>query len=232
MTAQDVAQKLPTPEELERRCLAMSALDAVLSPESHYRFFTFDPALAAQTRMASMRDGCGDCYNVIFGPFGSVVRAFDHEDELSPWGRPGGRIDPAILRGFPAPLRSVIDDPAFRTEGAHDTDLTFCTWWPSDASSWTTGPVEGDGGAAWMLEVALDGTPVGYCSFAADYYAVLLSPGSVAPFYELRPATTEMITALDSQAETASIVADLAAMGYPVDSSLGGTDSGLRTIDP
>lgn len=232
MTAQDLARLLPPPAELERRCLAMAALDVVLSPEPHYRFFTFDPAWAARTRMASMRDGSGDSYDIIFGSFGTVVRAFDHEHELSPWGRPGGCIEPSILQGFPAPLQPFIDNPAFRTEGGPDTDLTFCTWWPSEGSEWTTGPVGSDGGASWMLEVALDGTPVGYCSFAADYFEVVLSPAAVAPFYALRPATAEMITEIDPQAGILSIVADLTEMGYPVHPSLDGTDSGSNAGDP
>lgn len=83
-----------------------------------------------------------------------------------------------------------------------------------------------------MLEVALDGTPVGYCSFAASSYEVLLSPASVVPFYDLRPATSDMITALDPRAAIASVMADFAQMGYPLDPSLGGADSGSRTSDP
>ena len=79
----------------------IAALDAVLSPEWGYRYFSFDPHWAAGKRMASMRNGSGDVYFVVFSAEGTVARGFDHDSELSPWARDDGKVAPGILGSLP-----------------------------------------------------------------------------------------------------------------------------------
>jgi len=167
--------------------------------------------------MASMRNGSGDSYNIVFRPAGWVVRGFDHESELSPWARDDGSVAPGVLDGFPDALRSAIDEPAFRTEGGPVTDLTFCAWRLAGDEAWSAGPVDDVGGSAeWLFDVILDGTPLGYQRFASEYYERDVPEAAVAAFYALQPADGTLVTSLDVEADVPTALAELHDMGYPV----------------
>ena len=55
---------------VERVAQSIAVLDAILSPEWEYRFFSFNAAWDStkRERMASMRDGSGDDYFAVFSP--------------------------------------------------------------------------------------------------------------------------------------------------------------------
>lgn len=217
MSAQDVAQRIPAPDALERISLSIAALDAVMSPDWGMRYYSFDPRWSQHQRMASMRNGSGDSYAILFGPAGTVVRGFDHESNLSPWGRPDGALAPGLLDGFPDLLRPAIDDPAFRTEGGPPVEITFCAWRLDQADAWSAGPVEDvDGSAEWLLDVVLDSTPAGYVRFAAEYYEKAVDLGAVTAFYDLHPADEGLLRALAPAADVDAVLRDLQEMGYPI----------------
>jgi hypothetical protein len=71
----------------------MAVLDAVLSPSWESRYFSFDRRWAPTEELASMRDGCGNEYSIVFTPAGAFARGFDHESPLSPY-----RLDPAAVQ--------------------------------------------------------------------------------------------------------------------------------------
>jgi hypothetical protein len=208
-----VSERLPSVDDLERVSLAIAALDCVLSPEWDQRKYSFDPAWGDGERMASMRDGFGNVYQIVFGPDGTVVRGFDHESELSPYR--GRSLAPGLLDGFPDVLRPVVDEPAFN--GSEEfADLTFCAWRLDGDVAWSAGPVEDLGGSAERLfDVVLDATPDGYRRFAADYYEEELSLDVLRPFYELRPADALLVLALSGEADVAATLAELRETGYP-----------------
>ncbi len=165
------------------------------------RWFDFTAPWRSSERLARMRSGSGDSYAVIFGAAGTLVRAFDHESPISPW-RPGGRLAEGILEGLPQALRPAIDDPAFRTEGARVTDLTFCAWRETNDAAWSAGPVADTGGAEWLLEVVLDGTPAAYSSHAEWYFSEEVDPTVVAAFYRHEPASPDLVLALNPLARS------------------------------
>jgi hypothetical protein len=137
-----LAPRLPAPDDLERISLALAALEVILSPDPRFRFFAFEPEWRPAAKLASMNNGSGDDYGIVFTQHGTVVRGFDHESELSPWARPDQKVDPALLVGYPANLQWIIDDAAFRLEGGPETNLTFCFWRVDAAASWNCGSVE------------------------------------------------------------------------------------------
>ena len=101
MTSAMIAARLPSPVELERLSISIAALDAVLSPEWQYRYFSFDPMWDGEQRLASMRNGCGDEYQIVFSEPGTAVRCFWHESPLSPWIRDDGSLAPGCPRRPP-----------------------------------------------------------------------------------------------------------------------------------
>lgn len=215
MTPSAIAARLPAPLELERFSVAIAALDAVLCPDWEDRYFSYDPAWGDGERMASMDNGSGDTYQIVFSDQGVVVRGFDHESALSPWGADGGELAPGLLDGFPAALREVIDEPAFTTDGGPEIELTFCAWRLVGDDGWTVGSLEDDGGAEILLAVPLDGTAAGYAEYALEYFEEEIDAGLIATFLEHRPVDLATIQALNPDADH-EVLGELAAMGYPV----------------
>jgi len=216
MTAEDVARRLPDPATLERLSLSIAALDAVLSPEWDFRFFSYDREWSPGQRLASMRDGSGNDYRMLFSDDAAVVRAFDHESDLSPWGRDDGSLIPGLLDRYPDSLRFFIDEAAFRTPGAPGADLTFCAWRLAGPGPWLVGSIEDDGGAAELLDVVLDGTAHGYRRYAIDYFEVDPGVEVINAFLTLHPADPAVVTRLNPEADPVETLAELRSMGYPV----------------
>ena len=94
--------------ELERRCRALAMLEAILSPDWEYRYYSFNQHWAPGQRMASMRDGCGDDWFLLFRDGRAFLKGFEKE---------APRLIGAIL---PPELR----DPAFSPE-----EITWWAWW-------------------------------------------------------------------------------------------------------
>jgi hypothetical protein len=215
MTSATIAARLPSPVELARLSISIAALDSVLSPEWQYRYFSFDPIWGEKQRLASMRSGSGDSYQIVFSELGTVVRCFWHESALSPWGREDNSLAPGLLDGFPPELQFVINEPAFRTEGMPSTDLTFCSWRLAGQEHWETGTNSDDGGASELLEVVLDGTERAYLRHAREYFEVNAPRDAVAAFFRHEPVGAEHVRALNPAADPIDTLAEVRMTGYP-----------------
>lgn len=72
-----MARTLPPPETLERICRGLATLDAIVCEDWESRFFSFNSKwhVKARERMASMRNGEGDEWFLLFAPVASSSRA-------------------------------------------------------------------------------------------------------------------------------------------------------------
>lgn len=77
----EAGTSLPPPTDLERICKGLAALDAMLCEEWQDRYYSFDHAWAPKLgqRMASMRNGHGDDWFMVFEAGGVFMKAFWHE---------------------------------------------------------------------------------------------------------------------------------------------------------
>jgi hypothetical protein len=60
-------------------------LDAILEPEWEYRYYSFNSRWSPGEMMASMRDGSGDGYFILFDKHGAAIKGFAHESIMSLW---------------------------------------------------------------------------------------------------------------------------------------------------
>ncbi|WP_433362529.1 hypothetical protein [Streptosporangium sp. CA-115845] len=105
MTAHDVARLLPDIPVLRDLCRSMAVLEAVLSPEWSSRYHSFDADWSPGEEMASMRNGSGDEYSIVFSAAGAYIRGFDHEAVMSPYGNDGPW--PGVLDSVPTSFATV-----------------------------------------------------------------------------------------------------------------------------
>ena len=220
MTIRDVARRLPGILQLRDCSQALAMLDAILCPERWLRYHSFDTHWGPDQELASMCNGTGDEYSIVFSPAGAYVRVFDHESSMSPWRDPESpRPWPVLLESVPEVFRPYIEEPAFRLEGV--PLVTACLWRQASDDHWHTGNIavpsdrDDPDRAEGLLELVLDGSPDGYQQFAEEYYEVSLDPADVAAIYALRPLTDQLVTALNPHRTLAELAEDLDSVGYP-----------------
>ncbi|XAY06116.1 hypothetical protein DSM112329_02979 [Paraconexibacter sp. AEG42_29] len=182
------------------------------------RYHRFDPRWSDTERHASMSDGGGDEYSIIFSPEGTYVRGFDHESALSPWTNEPPSVFPGLTDDVPATLRRHVDEPAFIISDV--PSISVCLWRERHATEWSFGVATSDvepdtDGGATELFSTLNGDPTTYAEFATDYYEVELSIDAVEHVMQGRPLDAAVIRALNPEADVDTVLAEARDLGYP-----------------
>lgn len=203
-------QNMPNPQQLRRLLQSLAVLDAILSPDWEYRYYSYDSAWSEDSEMGSMRNGSGDHFFALFKPAGVGIIGLAHESPMFRVGEPW----PGLFDGLPAALADLRTEPAFDS-----VNCSFCIWHAAGDKAWKRGPVEmapGDDpdGSAELFRL-LDQDPAGYARFAAEYYETDVPIESVVAIYEHRPLSPELISTLNKNASLAELRSDLGGIGYP-----------------
>src|SRR5262249_19605999 len=171
--------ELPDLRGFRRLTRALAMLDAIVSPEWEYRYYSFNSHWADGEMMASMRNGSGDHWFAMLCSAGVALHGLAHEAPIFRPGRPW----PGIFERLPTEFHeNLLHEPAFTTE-----DSTFCVWRRSTDAQWSCGPVElpsvhdPDGSEALLSILA--GQLQHYVEFARAYYEVEIAPADVAAVY-------------------------------------------------
>lgn len=222
VSVNDLIARLPDAGVVGDRCRAMAALDAIMSPEWHSRYFSFDPVWSPSLQTASMRDGSGNEYAIVFAPEGLWAYGFDHESQLSPYRRGPLTLWPGLLDGMPEAFRPLAQEPAFCDPGGPTLRATVCFWREQGAAAWACGSpavpdrAGEDGGAGWLFEVLVEGAE-GYAAFARDYYEAEVDIEAVRHVYALRPLTPQILAGLNPELEVAEVADELRSIGLALD---------------
>jgi hypothetical protein len=167
--------------------------------------------------MASMRDGSGDAWSIVFSPAGAFVRGFAHESSMSP-ARNGGVLWPGLVDAVPEALAANVGEPAF-SDG--DTlQATVCLWRERGDDRWRAGeisfpPGDDPDGAGRLFAVLAEGTPEAYQRFAEDYYETAVDLDAVRAVFALSPLTDDLVIRLNPDLTVGDLAEDLAEIGYP-----------------
>jgi hypothetical protein len=186
---------LPLIDQLIRRCRALAALDLIFSPDWQYRYYSFNSHWSENELMASMRDGCGDEWWIVFHRDGwAALKGLAHESPA--WSQHGGKLSLALQRAFPNEMKGFLTEPAFRwaqTSFAYFSSIGAAHWTcVNDLTDYSTE----DSGGAQLLAHLLD-SPAGYTAFAADYYETGVDEQIVAEIFELRPIDATIVNAVN-----------------------------------
>ncbi|GAB3654126.1 hypothetical protein GCM10027589_12620 [Actinocorallia lasiicapitis] len=220
MSVFEVLSKLPGIDELRDRCRALAMLDAIMSPEWSDRYYSFDAAWSSEEEMASMRDGSGNDYSIVFAPVGVFARGFDHESPMSPYRTNPPKPWPGLFDDVPEPLRHNIAEPAFG-DGRGTPRATVCFWRRTADPRWKTGNLtlpaghDDPDGASRLFAVLADGSPETYQKFAEDYYETDVDLDAVRHILALRPLTPSILATLNDDLTIPDLEADLIEIGYP-----------------
>jgi hypothetical protein len=219
MTVYEVAAQLPEISVLRAHCRALAMLDAILSPEWEYRRHSYDAHWASAEEMASMRNGSGDEYSIVFSGAGVYVRGFDHESPMSPWAHEDGDLWPGVIDAVPEVFQAQVNEPAFMLEGT--PSVTACLWLTTSDTHWCTGEIEfpdhhsDPDGADWLFALLTDRSAGAYRSFASDYLETETPLDAIEHVYALRPLSDKVVQALNPEMSMAELAKDITEIGYP-----------------
>lgn len=219
VTVYDVARQLPAIADLRDLCRSLAMLDAILSPDWESRYYSFNASWADGEEMASMRNGSGDEYSIVFSAAGVYVRGFCHESPMSPYGN-DSEPWPGVIDEVPDLFKPFVEEPAFTDEEGVPV-VTACLWWGPTDERWHHGTIEfpegavDPDGATSLFGLLVDRSPEAFQRFAEDYYEVSIDLGAVSQVHALRPLDQELVSLLNPEVSLADLAQDISEIGYP-----------------
>jgi hypothetical protein len=212
---------LPAPSLLKAVSKSLAVLDMIMEPDWESRCYSYLPVWGPAEDLASMQDGSGNEYSIVFLADGAAyVRGFDHESPMSPWGN-DGELWPGLLDGIPERFLKYVHEPAFWCDGI--PDMTVCLWTESDAAdSWVHGSIPPPGGpddqsgAGSLFGLVSRPEPSQYRAWASYYYGVDSEAAAVADIYASRPVDQELVSRINPARALSEMLDELRQVGYPV----------------
>jgi hypothetical protein len=217
---------LPDVDALKRLMQSMAMLDAILSPEWQYRFYSFNSKWAKGEQMGSMRNAMGDDLCALFTKDGCFLKGFVHTAPMTPYANRPQKVWPGVLDSVPAVFARGLNEPAFSM-----ADTTFCIWRQYHDDRWQVGdiqfpetkldykgdPIDPDG-SGYLLS-PYDGKPETYLAWARDYFDSIngenLTLGHVRHLYAQKPLTEKLVKEINPKLTLVKLAADIKQIGYP-----------------
>ena len=198
---------LPDKTKLQTICKAISVLDAILSPEWEYRYYSYNKQWSADEEFCEMRDGSGDQMLILFRKEGVVINGFAHEFKQ--------QNKQQLTKDLPPVFNEFIFGEPVKTIGT-----TFCLW-TTEQKKWTTGKIENTEDHSGEMLKIFDGNPQTYINWAAEYFEESYKESgipleTVTKIYKGETLTKQMVLSIVDQVEDwEQLKTDLNEIGYP-----------------
>lgn len=175
----------------------------MMSEDWESRYYSFNKAWnkKRKERMASMRNGEGDDWFIVFAPAGVFVKAFWHEYEEE-------SVE-EIFDGLPANLAMQLKEPAFWPDFDEGSFLTFGGW--HDGKRWT---LRGNSKPMKDDLAMLTGDAKHYRAFAAAYYERDIPLDAIAHVLAGKKLTDDIVEQISEERTLKELKDDLAEIGY------------------
>jgi|SRR5215217_4067173 len=205
--------ELPGVDEVKRISQSIATLDAIMMSDWEYRYFSFDAKWGEGEMLATMRNGSGDSYFILFNSFGAIIKGYGHESAMAAFTVDSGKVWPGVLDEVPPEFEAVLTDPAFAAE-----ETSFCIWRKYTDSHWQTGKIDFpdeefvDGSEDLLF--MLDGSPNTYQQWANEYYEKTIPLDAVKEVYKHKPLTQKLVSRLNPECRIDDLESDLDEIGY------------------
>ena len=194
---------------MESICKAISVLDAIISQEWQYRYYSFNSKWSANERCLQLRNGSGDEMHVLFREDGCAINGFAHEYEQQDKSKLTNNL-PAIFNEF------IFGEPVI-TIGT-----TFCLW-TTELKNWQVGQLESFEDNSEEMLTIFDGQPQTYINWATKYFEESYKESgipldTVTKIYSRQALTKEMVLSIvDKLEDWEQLEKDLIEIDYPYD---------------
>lgn len=214
MISSRILDTLPGIDEVKRISKSIAMLDAIMMEDWEYRYYSFDANWGEGEMLASMRNGSGDSYFILFNAHGAIIKGYSHESEMAGHTIDTGEVWPGVLDGVPEEFEAVLTDPAFVAE-----ETSFCIWRKYSDSEWRTGKIDfpdgDDPDGSEDLLFILDGSPDTYQQWATEYYKRTVPLNEVKVVYDHKPLTQQLVSRLNPERRIDDLDSDVDEIRYP-----------------
>jgi len=199
-------------ETIRVRAKALAMLDAIISPEWDERYYSFDTNWSAGEEMASMRNGCGDDWFILFGPFGAAIKGLDHETTISA----DSIFAKEITKQLPESFSPFYNETAFSMD-----QISYCYWHPREDDRWkkVTHPdatlSNATDGSIEHLALLHESSLL-YQEFASEYCEIELALHTIDKVYSFTPLTDQIVKSLNPDLALSDAIEFSKEIGYPV----------------
>lgn len=198
---------LPNLMQLKSLCQSIATLEAILSPNWEYRYYSYNKDWAKDKEFCQMRNGSGDEMLILFTKTGAVINGFAHESSF--------RDKDFITKDLPKEFQAFIFGEPVASIGT-----SFCIWTIEENKEWANNKkvfkLENFyDGSEELLEL-FDGKPETFHQWAEDYYELENLPlDIVKQIYEQAPITAEIVHQLNPALDDLNqLKKDLEEIGY------------------
>jgi hypothetical protein len=220
MSVYEVVRQLADIPTIRDRSRALAMLDAILIPEPEKRYYSYDSRWSPTEELASMRDGSGNDYAIVFSAAGAYAQACDHESPMSAYHASPPKPWPGLFDSVPDVFRSYVDEPAFADHNGLPR-ATACLWRERDSSYWSCGDVvvpdeemDDADGAELLFGLLTERTIEAYLAFVREIYEIELDADAVQHVFAFRPLTQEDLSLLNPDLRLEDLAADITQIGY------------------
>jgi hypothetical protein len=198
---------LPDTKSLETICKAISVLDAIISQEWQYRYYSFNSKWDTNEQCLQMRNGSGDEMHILFREDGCVINGFAHEYDQQDKAK--------LINNLPI----IFNDFIFG-EPVNSIGTTFCLW-TTELKNWQVGQLENfEDNSEEMLNI-FDGQPQTYIDWATNsfeewYKESGIPLDTVTKIYGRQTLTKDMVLSIvDKLEDWEQLEKDLIEIDYP-----------------
>ena len=200
---------LPDIQVIRKRAQSLAMIEAIVSPDWVDRYFSFNSEWSDGEEMASMRNGQGDDWFMLFGPFGAAIKGLAHESKLAD----NNNFAAAVQLQVPKSFSSFLQEPAFSMDW-----LSYCYWRSPEDKQWQKvkaidSALVADDGSTEFLALLIK-PALSYVQFANEYYEVKVPLESVELIYQHEPLTAELIHSINPELSIADAKTIASEIGY------------------
>lgn len=206
MSSTKKPNQLPDRKTLQSICKAIAVVDAILSQDWEYRYFSYNCKWAKDEEFFEMRDGEGSRMLILFHKAGCVINGFDAE--LSK------RDKKQLTKGLPKIYQEFIFGEPVKTYGT-----TFCLW-TTEQEEWVVGEITDYKDSSKDFLSFLNKEPKNYIEWATEYFAGSYKKSgipteTVQKIYNSEVITKEMVLSIVDTLDWNQLKEDLAEINYP-----------------
>ena len=194
--------QLPSIEKVIEISQSLAMLDAILMPDWEYRYFSFNKEWNINQYMASMRDGEGSHYYILFDLVNKTSCCLGkiYDNELPNNKEIHSQIK--TLKNF----NKFLDEVAFE-----NIDASFYFYYSYETNHWEVVPSTDNIPFLGMMK----DKEKAYISWAEKYYEVKIDRDTVTKIFNFIPLDDNMIANLNPNITAHEILEDIKEIGYP-----------------
>lgn len=205
---------LPPAQDLKKRARALAALELIFSPEWEDRYYSYDSQWDQSEEVASMRDGCGNEWWILFHLNGwAALKGLAHESPA--WSKGRNALSEDLQKAIPEGYGNFASEPAFVWNST-----SFAYLYPSPEHGWTrvndyTSFSDLNGGEADLLQHHVEDAR-SYANFVSEYYEREVPVELIESIFNHTPITFELAKRLNPDLDYDAIHEELFdTIGYP-----------------